>query len=76
MSPDMPRETARPTIYVDERPLHATGRRMTGAEILAEVGLPPEEYDLYATGHHGVRIPPEQDIEVREGARFMTRPHE
>ena len=63
-----------PLILVDDRPLRALGPEMTGAEILALAGAGADAFDLYAEGHRGRRIPPEEPVPVQEGSRFRTRP--
>jgi hypothetical protein len=47
---------------------------MTGAQILALAGLDAGEVALYAEGHRGRRLAPEEPVPVQEGSRFVTRP--
>lgn len=64
----------RPTIHVDDHPVRALGGEMTGAEILALAGAQADAVDLFAEGHQGLCIAPEQPVPVQEGSRFRTRP--
>lgn len=63
-----------PIIHLDGETYRAPGEFLTGMEILSLAGLPADDYDLYAEGHRGRRIAPEEPVEVRPGARFVTRP--
>lgn len=64
-----------PTVFVDDRPVpEVPGPQATGAQILAAAGLDPDDVDLYAQGHAGRRIGPEEAVPVQEGGRFVTRP--
>lgn len=74
MVEDLRQPAEAPTVYIDGVRREAPGADVTGAQLLALVGKSPDAYDLFARGHHPLRIPAEEAVEVREGAEFETRP--
>ncbi|HET6404631.1 MAG TPA: multiubiquitin domain-containing protein [Candidatus Thermoplasmatota archaeon] len=70
----MPDSHVDPVLYIDGQPVSGVpAPQMTGAQILAAAGHDADIVDLYAEGHHGQRIGPEQAVPVQDGSRFVTR---
>lgn len=77
MSPDQPVRTQdSPVIRIDGREVRAPGTYVTGIELLSAAGIDSETRVLYAKGHDGLRIAPEDTVEVQPGSEFVTQPRE
>lgn len=74
MAQDFHEAGGAPAVYIDGVRREAPGADVTGAQLLALVGKSPDTYDLFARGHHPLRIPAEEAVEVHDGAEFETRP--
>lgn len=75
MSPDQPvRKQDTPLIRIDGQEVRAPGTHVTGIELLSAAGLDPDKRELYAKGHHGLRIGPEDSVEIQQGSEFVTQP--
>lgn len=75
MPPEQPSRTEEtPVVRVDGREVRIPGTHVTGVEILSSAGLDAGTLDLYAKGHRGMRIGPQDTVEIQPGSEFVTRP--